>query len=107
MYKSMLRDHQIGGAVNRADDGVPLKDICRNLGISTAPFHQWPTTNLGMKVSDITALALVQCPVRASTGILTSSYSSFGIKMGKRSAIASTQRSKSRPRSRPRGRARG
>jgi putative transposase len=41
MRKSKFSEHQIVGAVKRAEEGVPVKDICRELGISSATFYQW------------------------------------------------------------------
>jgi putative transposase len=41
MRKSKYSEHQIVGALKRAEAGVPVKDLCRELGISSATFYQW------------------------------------------------------------------
>lgn len=56
MRKSKFSEHQIVGAVTRAEEGVPVKDICRDLGISSATFYQWRSKYGGMKASDIKRL---------------------------------------------------
>ena len=56
MRKSKFSEHQIVGAVKRAEEGVPVKDICRELGISSATFYQWRSKFGGMEASDIKRL---------------------------------------------------
>jgi putative transposase len=56
MRKSKFSEHQIVGAVKRAEEGVPVKDICRELGISSATFYQWRSKYGGMEASDIKRL---------------------------------------------------
>lgn len=56
MRKSKFSEHQIFGAVKRAEEGVPVKDICRELGISSATFYQWRSKYGGMEASDIKRL---------------------------------------------------
>ena len=41
MRKSKYSEEQIIGALKRAEQGVAVKDICRELGISNATFYQW------------------------------------------------------------------
>ena len=41
MRKSKFSEHQIVGALKQAEAGVPVKDICRELGVSSATFYQW------------------------------------------------------------------
>ena len=41
MRKSRFTEHQIVGALKRVESGVPVKDLCRELGISSATFYQW------------------------------------------------------------------
>lgn len=40
MRKSRYSEQQIVGALKRAEQGVAVKDICRELGISVATFYQ-------------------------------------------------------------------
>ena len=41
MRKSRFGEQQIVGALKRAEEGIAVKDICRDLGVSTATFYQW------------------------------------------------------------------
>ena len=41
MRKSKYSEEQNIGALKRAEQGVAVKDICRELGISNATFYQW------------------------------------------------------------------
>jgi putative transposase len=56
MRKSKYSEHQIVGALKRAEAGVPVKDLCRELGISTATFYQWRSKYGGMEASDLKRL---------------------------------------------------
>jgi putative transposase len=56
MRKSKYSEHQIVGALKRADAGVPVKDLCRELGVSTATFYQWRSKYGGMEASDLKRL---------------------------------------------------
>ena len=38
MRKSRHGEHQIVGALKQAEAGTPVKDICRELGVSPATF---------------------------------------------------------------------
>jgi putative transposase len=51
MRKSKFSEHQIVGTVMRAEEGVPVKDICRELGISSSTFYQWRAKYGGMEAS--------------------------------------------------------
>lgn len=53
MRKSKYTEHQIVGALKRAETGVPVKDICRELGVSPATFYQWRSKYGGMEASDL------------------------------------------------------
>jgi putative transposase len=41
------------GALKRAEEGLPVKDVCRDLGISTATFYQWRSKYGGLEASDL------------------------------------------------------
>ena len=56
MRKSKYSEHQIVGALKRAEAGVPVKDLCRELGISSATFYQWRSQYGGMEASDLKRL---------------------------------------------------
>lgn len=53
MRKSKYTEHQIVGALKRAETGVPVKDVCRELGVSPATFYQWRSKYGGMEASDL------------------------------------------------------
>ena len=56
MRKSKYSEHQIVGALKRAEAGVPVKDLCRELGISSATSYQWRSKYGGMEASDLKRL---------------------------------------------------
>nr|CAE52323.1 AlbXVI protein [Xanthomonas albilineans] len=41
MRTSKFNETQIIATLKQADAGVPVKDICRQVGISTATYYQW------------------------------------------------------------------
>jgi putative transposase len=53
MKKSRFTETQIVSILKQADAGVPVKDICRQAGISTAAYYQWKSKYGGMEASDL------------------------------------------------------
>ena len=51
MKKSRFTDSQIMVALKRVEAGLPVPDICRELGISTATFYKWRAKFGGMDTS--------------------------------------------------------
>lgn len=51
MNKSRFRESQIRKVLKRADAGVKVLDLCRELGVSSAMFHKWRAKFGGMNVS--------------------------------------------------------
>ena len=51
MRKSKFTDSQVMDAVKRAEAGIGVPDICKELGISTATFYKWRAKYGGMDVS--------------------------------------------------------
>lgn len=56
MRKSKYSDQQIINALKRAEQGVPVKDICRELGISSGTFYQWRSKFGGLEASELRRL---------------------------------------------------
>ncbi len=51
MRKSRFSDSQIMTILKKAESGVPVSEICRENGISTALFYRWRSKYGGMDVS--------------------------------------------------------
>ena len=48
MKRSKFTDIQIMDSLKRVDRGLPVPDICRQLGISSATFYKWRAKYGGM-----------------------------------------------------------
>ena len=53
MKKSRFTETQIVKAIKEHDGGKDAKEICRELGISTASFYKWRQRYVGMEVSEL------------------------------------------------------
>ena len=53
MRKSKFNEHQIFGALKRVEQGVSVKNICREPGVSFTTFYQWRSKYGGMEASDL------------------------------------------------------
>ena len=51
MKKSRFTDSQIVAILRQTEGGVPVPDLCREHGISTATFYKWRAKFGGMDVS--------------------------------------------------------
>jgi len=51
MKKSRFSDSQIMDALKRVEAGLPVPDVCRELGISVATFYKWRSKFGGMDTS--------------------------------------------------------
>lgn len=51
MKKSKFTDSQIMAALKQAEAGIPVPQICRELGISSATFYKWRAKYGGMDTS--------------------------------------------------------
>lgn len=53
MKKSKFSESQIVAILKQADAGLPVKDICRQAGISSATYYQWKSKYGGLEVSEL------------------------------------------------------
>lgn len=53
MRKSKFSDSQIVSALNEAEAGMPVKEVCRKYGISSALYYQWKAKFGGLGVSEL------------------------------------------------------
>ncbi len=53
MKKSKFSEAQIVSVLKQGDAGVPVKDLCRQAGVSTATYYQWKSKYGGMEASDL------------------------------------------------------
>ena len=56
MKKSKYTDSQIMAILKQATNGIPVPDICRENGISSATFYKWRSRYGGMDLPMITKL---------------------------------------------------
>ena len=56
MKKSKFTEEQIALALHRAEDGTPIEEICRKLGISDATFYKWRQKYVGLLPSEVKRL---------------------------------------------------
>lgn len=53
MKKSKFTETQIVSILKQADAGVPVKDVCRQAGISVPTYYQWKSKYGGLEASDL------------------------------------------------------
>ena len=54
--KKRFTESQIVAAIKKQESGIPVKDICREIGISDATFYNWKAKYGGMEASDASRL---------------------------------------------------
>ena len=53
MKTTRFSESQIFAVLKQTDAGIPIKDICRQAGISQATYYQWKSKCRGMEASDL------------------------------------------------------
>ena len=53
MKRSKYSDTQIVSMLKEAEAGLPVKEICRKYGISSASYYNWKSKFGGMSVSEL------------------------------------------------------
>ena len=56
MRRSKFSEQQIVGVLKQAEAGVPVKDLCRKIGISDQTFYNWKAKYGGLGVSELRRL---------------------------------------------------
>jgi putative transposase len=54
--KKRFTESQIVAAIKKQESGIPVKEICREIGISDATFYNWKAKYGGMEASDVSRL---------------------------------------------------
>ncbi len=60
MKKSRFTDSQIMDVLKRAEAGIAVPDLCRELGVSTATFYKWRARYGGMDTSMMSKLKALE-----------------------------------------------
>jgi len=53
MKTSKFTETQIVSILKQSDAGVPVKDVCRQAGISVATYYQWKSKYGGLEASEL------------------------------------------------------
>jgi putative transposase len=56
MKKSKFTDQQIAFALQQAEGGTPVEEVCRKMGISQATFFRWKKVYGGLMPSEVRKL---------------------------------------------------
>lgn len=56
MRKSKFTESQILAALKQAESGLPVNDVCRQIGISPATFYKWRAKYGGLDASELSRM---------------------------------------------------
>ena len=68
MKTSKFSETQIVSILRQGDAGVPVKDLCRQAGISPATYYQWKSKYGGMDASDLKRVKELRPRMPGSSG---------------------------------------
>ncbi len=92
MKKSKFSETQIVSILKQGDAGVPVKDLCRQAGISSATYYQWKSRYGGMEASDLRrVLGLELLQALGVLGFHAAVLGSPGVEAGRAEAVLSAQ----------------
>jgi putative transposase len=60
MKTGRFRDAQIMGILKQAEGGVPVSELCREYGMSSASFYKWRAKYGGMDVSLVSQMKAME-----------------------------------------------
>jgi putative transposase len=64
MKKSTFTESQIVAAIRKQENGMSVKEVARELGISEATFYNWKSKYGGMEASDLKKLRDMEAELR-------------------------------------------
>jgi putative transposase len=64
MKKSTFTESQIVAAIKKQENGMSVKEVARELGISEATFYNWKAKYGGMEASDLKKLRDMEAELR-------------------------------------------
>ena len=53
MRKARFTEEQISFAIQQAESGTPVVEVCRKIGVSEQTFYRWKRKYVGMGVSEL------------------------------------------------------
>ncbi len=56
MRKSKFTESQILAALKQAESGLPVNDVCRQIGVSPATFYKWRAKYGGLDASELSRM---------------------------------------------------
>lgn len=60
MKKSRFTAEQVAFALRQAESGTPVVEVCRKMGITEQTFYRWKKKYLGMGVSEVRKLRILE-----------------------------------------------
>jgi putative transposase len=64
MQKTKFTETQIVSSIKKQESGIPVTEICRELGIHKATFYNWKAKYGGMEVTDVKKMKDIESELR-------------------------------------------